>query len=120
MRITFDLQIDGKVICQLVGLNGSFCTCCTASLEDAHNPVLIANGFEIDRTIDDIWELFNSLVEYDEDGNEVIVSKPGDYAVRTGITSRPLTDEDLTIVLPPLHAKLCLLRMFEQLLYRYR
>ena len=55
-----------------------------------------------------------------EDGNEVIVSKPGDYAIRTGITSRPLTEEDLTIVLPPLHAKLCLLRMFEQLLYRYR
>lgn len=114
------LQIDGKVVCQLLGLNGSYCTCCTASPEDGHNPVLIANGFEVDRTIEDIWELFNFLVEYDEDGNEVIVAKAGDYVIRRGQTSRPLTTEDLTTVLPPLHAKLCLLRMFEQLLYRYR
>ena len=109
------------MISQLSGLGGAFCTMCTASHADGHDLLLIeTRGFPIDRTMDDIHALFVMLAELDAQGNEAVIKSDGDYEWRTGLTTRPLTKLDMTIVLPPLHAKLRIFGMFCQVAYRYR
>ena len=113
------LQFDRKIISQLSGLGGAFCTMCTASRADGHDVALIEAGFCIDRNMEDIHALFYLLAEMDDLGGESVIKSDGDYEWRTDLTSRPLTKLDMTTVLPPLHAKLRILGMLLQLCYRY-
>ena len=110
-----------KVVATILGINGGFCTICTASAEEAHDLARISLGFDADRTIDKLWSVFEDHYEFDEDGVESIRKAPGDYGTRFGQTSRPLTTrDDATRILPPLHSKLCMLCFLKQLIYRYR
>ena len=51
-------------------------------------------------------------------GNEYIPTRPNDYAIRQGLTQKPLTTQDIAKNFPVLHARLRSLCFFEQLAYR--
>jgi hypothetical protein len=69
-------QLDGKM----------YCTVCTVSRDDAHKPERIEQGFEINRTIENTWQLYMELK--DECANVPVSLR--DYQRRTGLTHHPL------------------------------
>ena len=80
-------QLDGKCIQTGTGLQGAYCTMCKLSASEAKDLARIERGFIIDRDVDETRELFESLKEVDEDGEEFIRRKPGqDYHDREGLT----------------------------------
>ena len=111
-------QLDGKALATALGLQGSFCTMCKVSAADAQNPERIKQLFRIERSIESVQQLYEELVETDEDGNEYIPTKPNDYHIRQGLTQKPLTSQDVAQNFPILHAKLRSLSFFEQIAYR--
>ena len=106
-------MIDGKMVAVLSGLGGAYCTMCTASEEDCHSEEVVESGFLINRVMADVIDLSDDLV--DDQGS--VISVPGDYETRQGLTRKPLTVVDLNVI-PVLHAKIRLLEWFLQLLYR--
>ena len=113
-------QLDGKAVSMGTGLQGAYCSMCTTSEEEGKNIERIRNGFTIDRCVADNLALFESLVLTDEDGNEYVPKNPGDYATRTGLTQRPLTEQNLHQNIPITHAYLRFLSHFQEVLYRQR
>ena len=65
-------QLDGKALAVGLGLQGAFCTMCKCSSIEAQNPERIKQLFRIERTIESIQQLYEDLVEEDEDGNELV------------------------------------------------
>ncbi len=101
-----------------LGLGGAYCTGCTVSEEDGKNLDRIKQFFRFDRAIEHIHQVFDDLVQTDEDGNKYIPRSRGDYPTRTGITNNPLTPAiDLTKVIPKTHAYIRTLSYFENLAY---
>jgi hypothetical protein len=96
-------MLDGKMIVRLLQLGGAYCTMCTRSLPDCHDPAIIAEGFEIDRSVESIKEL--ALVHVDPDTG-CILTAPRDYDTRQGITGIPITEADVTKTLPVCHMKI--------------
>ena len=103
-KLEFKVQGDGKMDTQLTGLGGAFCLLCYATEEDANDPVKIEQGFPIERTLEEIWEIWNMLTN---DGTQEIKKQTKDYAIRGGATQMPmLTVEcklDPTKNIPEMH-----------------
>ena len=72
-------QIDTKMIKNLSGVTVAYCTACKASESEAHNEENVANGFKMNRTIQNMEQLYNELKVIDSNGEEFIPKKPGDY-----------------------------------------
>ena len=72
-------MIDGKMVTNLLQVDGAYCSMCTKSLPDSHNIQVIDEGFVIDRSLQSISDI--ALVLADTDNGEV-VRKKGDYSAR--------------------------------------
>ena len=110
-------MIDGKMINNLSGLGGAFCTMCSKSQSECQNPDVIQDGFLIDRDIESIRDLAIALT--DPISGEV-VRKKGDYRSRQGVCSLPVTDTDVTKNIPVCHSKIRVFEWIVQLEVRYR
>ena len=76
-----------KTIC---GLGGTTCLLCKSQVKDWTNEEKICEGFRIDRSAADTNQIFKSVVN--EHG--VIVVKPHDFDVRSGVTQEAISDSD--------------------------
>ena len=101
---------DGKMITTLLNLGGAYCTMCSKSQKECQEEEVIMEGFAIDRSVESISQLALSLA--DPDTGEII-KKKGDYSDRTGICGQPITEEDVTKLIPVCHSKI---RSFEWLI----
>lgn len=65
---------DGKMTSILQGDSGSFCHYCTTSRADANDPVVIADGFVINKTIDECRETWEAMergeISYNDPGKK--------------------------------------------------
>ena len=114
--ITFCLsQLDGKAITTASGLGGAYCTSCKVTEADAKNQEKIKEGFQCDRNIDELHELFSTLTGETNTSN--ILPRPNDYATRQGLTQKPQTHQDITKNIPITHAYIRALSFFERLVY---
>ena len=93
-------MIDGKMVTSLLQLGGAYCTMCTVNLVDAHKVEVIEHGFNINRSIQSITDLALTLMD-PETGE--IPTKSGDYNVRQGIMDKPITETDVTNIIPVCH-----------------
>ena len=111
-------QIDGKVRTTATGLGGAYCIMCTVSKEDAHNPRVIRQGFQIDRDMESIRETFELLKTFDDSiGEYVVPREANDYDTRAGLTQEPLFTEDI-IDFSILHAPLRFLSFTVHFIYK--
>ena len=110
-------MIDGKMVNNLSGLGGAFCTMCSKSQSECQNPDIIKDGFLIDRDIESIRDLAIALT--DPITGEV-VRKKGDYSLRQGVCDLPVTETDITKNIPVCHSKIRTFEWTVQLEVRYR
>jgi hypothetical protein len=82
---------DGKFVTNLLNCAGAFCTMCSKSLEDAHKKEVIEEGFIIERTVESMRELAQSLTD---PATGEVVRKKGDYAIRQGICGAPISKDE--------------------------
>jgi hypothetical protein len=106
-------QLDGKMLTTASGLGGAYCTACTLSRVDAHKPKRIEQGFEINRTIENTWQLYMELE--DECGNVPVSQR--DYQRCTGLTHHPLTTSEILQNFPIMHSYIRALNWFEIIVY---
>ena len=95
-------MIDGKMIVHLAQLGGCYCTMCDLSEEQCHDPGTIEAGFKINRSVDELRGLARFLMA----GGDRVVREKDDYNVRKGVMAEPLTDADVTKVVPVSHSKI--------------
>ena len=93
---------DGKMVTTLLRLGGAYCTMCVKSQEDCQKTAVIEAGFLIDRSIESISDLVESL---SDPVTGDISKKKGDYQVRQGICGQPITQSDLTKNILVCHSK---------------
>ena len=113
-KITFD-QVDKKVIRELIGANGCYCTFCKISKEDASCPIRIRKGFNVEKTMSEIIENAQKL---DAEGK---LNSKTSSAERGGQTKLAACTDyfEVNQILPPLHAKINLLTNVLKLLYLF-
>ena len=87
VHVRFFMSLDGKLIEMTSGLNGAYCTACTASSEEGHNVDCVKDGFPIDRDMEGLWSLYGSLRKR-KDGS--IITRTKDYKKRFGMTRKPM------------------------------
>ena len=107
-------MFDGKMHANFNGSLGAFCLMCKASKLDCHNIECVRTGFPVNREIQDMWEIFEGL-DFSDDGK--VVTRPGDYGTRAGVTSEPITHRDLNSSLSQTHAWSCITTWFFHFLY---
>ena len=78
-------MMDMKAAHLYLGLGGAFCDLCDFSKEQCHNVDVIANGFKINRTVQDLHTIFEDI---QQDGE--VVKASGDYNIRGGLTTKPI------------------------------
>ena len=103
-------MIDGKMATTLLHLEGAYCTMCSRSQDDCQRESVILAGFTIDRSVESISQLALSLSNPD---TGEIVKRKADYEKRAGICGQPITEQDLTKIIPVCHSKI---RSFEWLM----
>lgn len=108
-------MLDGKMITQLLGLGGAYCTMCDLTILDCHNPTNIEREFSINR---DIAALHMQAFLMCEEGEGEILRNPSDYQARSGITSIPITEADLTKNIPVCHLKVHIFTWIRELMIR--
>jgi hypothetical protein len=108
--------MDGKAQVVILGLGGCYCTCCTAIEIEGKNADIIRQVFSIDWTIEQLHELFEDLVDPEDDEN--IRTVAGDYCMRFWMTGRPQTSQDITKIFPLTHAWIRVLSHIENLVFR--
>ena len=54
-------QMDGSMAAKACGATGAFCLQCFATLDDALDPAIVAQGFYITRTIEEIQKIYFCL-----------------------------------------------------------
>ena len=106
-------QFDGKCLEDSTGLKGAYCTQCKTLRKDGKDPKRIKQWFTIDRTIDEVWQLFDDL---SNEADEVDLSISS--SDRLGLTAKPLTRLDLCKYFPITHSYIRSLDYFERLVYR--
>ena len=112
-------QTDGKIKILTTGLGGAYCLLCKSSSEDAHNETKIKEGFEMDRKLDELKELFIKLAKPDKKTGDLIIPREkGDYASRQGLTGEPVLPEDVFREIAVLHAWLRCLGHMLTIIYR--
>ena len=107
-------MFDGKMHAALQGTGGAFCQLCKFSKVNCHCPEYVVNGFPVDRSIEEMHNIFNDLTE---SGAVPVPRRQGDYDVRTGVTAEPITHRELNTSLPTTHAWTCISTWFLNLLY---
>ena len=85
--------LDRKASNIYLSLGGAYCDLCTLSKTDCCDEEKIKEGFLIDRNIETMESIFNSL---EEDGE--IVKKANDYSYRQGQTNKPIAKSSVTSV----------------------
>lgn len=110
--------MDNKTRQIALGLHGAFCLMCTYSRSAAKDLAMIEQGFEINRSLEQIKEIFHRLAEVDDNGELYVPRKANDYGSRQGVTGPPLTNQDLCKDLSPLHAWLRCFTFSLNLIYR--
>ena len=90
-------MIEGKMVTNLLQVDGAYCSMCTKSLPDSHKIQVIDEGFVIDRSLQSIREIALALA--DPDTGEVLWKK-GDYSTRQGVCILPITSLELTNNIP--------------------
>ncbi|CAL4122372.1 unnamed protein product, partial [Meganyctiphanes norvegica] len=96
-------MVDGKMQDLLLGTGGSFCNVCKVSKADSQNLEIIEQGFQMDRSIEFLTNIWDS-----QNINGEMKSRKGDYCIRFGLTQKPISKFDIKTV-PVLH---CWLRGF--------
>ena len=105
---------DGKLVKEASGCGGAYCLLCISSKEDGQNVEKIQAGFELNRCMEQVEEIFKKL--FDEELG-AIKKRPKDYPIRQGITNAPLTKQPINQAPHPLHYFLRLYNFFQKLLY---
>ena len=98
-------MMDIKAANLYLGLGGAYCDLCDHSRADCHDPEVVRAGFEITRTVEDLYSLFEKVAN--DDG--VVVKHRNDYDTRKGLTNKPIPNHEV-ISVQVLHA---LLRTFD-------
>ena len=106
---------DGKAAKEATGLGGAYCLLGTCSKEAGHDVERIQAGFDLNRTMAQVKEIFEKL--YNEEIGGVAKANK-DYDVRQGVTHRPLTSQSVNQAPRPLHCVLRLYNLFQRLLYK--
>ena len=113
---TVDLKLlDGKAVKEVSGLGGAYCLVGTCSKEDGHNLDMIKSGFEMNRTMEKVHEIFQKL--YDAEIGSIKKS-PKDQKTRQGVTNEPLTTQSVNLAPRPLHCMLRAYTFFQKLMYK--
>ena len=81
---------DLKFKTKICGLGGADCLLCKSQFQDWRDPEKAKNGFKIDRTAADTYQIFLSVL--DENGE--IRINPKDFESRSGVTQQPLSNSD--------------------------
>ena len=110
-------QVDTKMIKMITGLTGAYCTSCTSSEADAHKLSNISQGFKINRSIENMKNLYEEISLLDEDGVEFIPKSRKDYEKRKGMCVKPITKADVCSNITVLHSYLNSLSFFERIFY---
>ena len=110
-------QMDTKMIKMISGLTGAYFTACSVSEADARIVRNVSNGFQIDRDMTNLDQLYNELKVMKPNGKEFIPKSIGDYAKRQGLCMPPLTKNDICGNITVLHSYLNSLSFFEKILY---
>ena len=92
-------SLDRKASNILLGLGGAYCDLCNRSKEECLDISIVNQGIDISRDINEIYRIFEEHQQ--EDGT--IKKNPNDYKTRTGVTSRPITTNQV-ISVQVLHA----------------
>jgi len=111
-------QLDGKCVQMTSGLGGGYCMACDASWKESVSLEKIMNGFPINRSISQCQSIFEDLVETNSEGREVIRPEAGDYAIRKGVTQKPITSFDVCSTLQVTHSWINTLNFFEAISYK--
>ena len=108
---------DGKMKCLLSGLAGAYCTLCTHTAADCRTHALIAIGFPINRTQEEIDAVCRRLANSE---GHIPKSKrrTGDYPERLGVTDESISDLDWIRQIPVMHAPIHVMEWLCELLYR--
>ena len=108
---------DGKMKCLLSGLAGAYCTLCTHTAADCRTHALIAIGFQINRTQEEIDAVCRRLANLE---GHIPKSKrrTGDYPERLGVTDESISDLDWIRQIPVMHAPIHVMEWLCELLYR--
>ena len=77
---------DRKAADLYLGLGGAYCDLCTFSKDQCIDVDLITAGFNINREIETLHEIFTDLEQ--EDGT--VLKRRNDYDVRQGVTHKPI------------------------------
>ena len=85
-------------------MGGAYCDLCTCSKQQYLEIERIEGGFETNRSIETLHNIFDNLVQ--ENGS--ILKEKGDYNVRAGVTNKPTNNDAQSLQV--LHA---LLRSFD-------
>ena len=83
-------MMDRKASNIYLGLGGAYCDLCEYTKQDCLEPLLIENGIEITRTVENLHNIFNEL-QTDEG---TIRKQRNDYRIRTGITNGPIATNE--------------------------
>ena len=102
---------DRKVSDYLIGTFGAYCDLCTYSMEMCSQKDVVADGIEINRTVESCNTVFETLANQDNQ----ITKRKGDYNVRQGITSKPLLKTSILSV-QVLHSLLRILDHFMKII----
>ena len=98
-------MMDRKAADLYLGTGGGYCDLCTLTKEACHCIDIVKNYVNIDREITNLHDIFERLVQ--DDGT--ILKERGDYAVRQGLTNKPVA----TIQAPTVQVLHALLRTFD-------
>ena len=107
-------MLDGKMRSALQGTGGAYCQMCKSTKPNCHKIDCVVNGFRIDRTIQDMHDIFNML---SDDGESPVAKREGDYESRAGVTAQPVTHRDVNTSISITHAWLCICIWFLNILY---
>ena len=107
-------MIDGKMHASLQGTGGAYCLMCKFSKDSCHNVEYVANGFPVDRSIEDMHIIYSMV---SNDGESAVIKKQGDYGTRAGVTAEPITHRELNTALSNTHAWICFGTWFLNILY---
>ena len=110
---------DGKMSSLCTGLGGAYCTLCKYSAADCKSRAMIAAGFPINRTMEEI-EVVCRQLGADADTGLIPKSrrKTGDYPNRKGVIGESISELDWIHHLPVMHAPIHVLDWLCELIYR--
>ena len=90
VKVQTFLTCDRKASDLFFGSGGAFCDLCTRTKDECEDLAIVKNGFEINKTVEHLHEVFNSL----EVDGEIVKSKD-DYAARQGQCHKPIVEHEV-------------------------